>query len=501
MMVTNREYRPTGGRDSEIYGGYVDQEVEEHTPGETESAPNKRWTKNGESVKQAQRKSFVNPKAKRKESALAIICAWIVEHQIGLATNLLLLLALTHLCFPRARRQTRKFFDLSYYDTITGQYGIGWDDMLLVLCWIVVFTGLRAFTMDHILVPVGQWGGVLKQKERVRFAEQGWILMYYGAFWSMGMHIMYNSKYWLNFHELWTKWPIREIDGLTKWYYLVQFAFWIQQILVVNIEERRKDYHQMFTHHVVTCVLIFSSYGYHHTRVGNMILCIFDAVDLILPTAKILKYLRFKVAPDVAFVVFMVTWFVSRHILFLMVIHSIYRDTRDNIPHGCYTGRAGEVVGPYSVPDKFDHLIQPFLNPEGTICWTNFTRWSFLSLLLFLQGMTLVWFGMIMRVAYKFIKGEEAHDSRSDDEDEEETEDDEANMEKEAEADAVDETRDFFEAPPLEEEVGVEAINLKDRTSPARRFRKGGGSSSGVTLPGHSDRKELLGRIGCDKGS
>lgn len=94
---------------------------------------------------------------------------------------------------------------------------------------------------------------------------------------------MYNSDYWLNLRHLWTGWPNREMDGLSKWYYLVQFAFWLQQILVVNIEERRKDYTQMFTHHVITSMLIFTSYGYHQTKVGNMILCMMDVVDILLP--------------------------------------------------------------------------------------------------------------------------------------------------------------------------------------------------------------------------
>lgn|SRR5271156_255011 len=94
---------------------------------------------------------------------------------------------------------------------------------------------------------------------------------------------MYNSKYWLALEYTWKGWPDREMDGLFKWYYLVQFAFWLQQILVVNIEERRKDYAQMFTHHIVTCALMASSYGYHHYKIGNVILVTMDSVDTIFP--------------------------------------------------------------------------------------------------------------------------------------------------------------------------------------------------------------------------
>lgn len=99
-------------------------------------------------------------------------------------------------------------------------------------------------------------------------------------------YLLYNSGYWFNFRELWVGWPIRELDALMKWYYLVQFAFWLQQMLVVNIEERRKDYHQMFTHHIITSVLIFTSYGYHFTKVGNTILCLMDVADVFLPVRR-----------------------------------------------------------------------------------------------------------------------------------------------------------------------------------------------------------------------
>lgn len=52
--------------------------------------------------------------------------------------------------------------------------------------------------------------------------------------------------------------------------------------MVINIEERRKDYWQMLTHHIVTTMLIFTSYGYHQTKVANLILCIMDVVDIFL---------------------------------------------------------------------------------------------------------------------------------------------------------------------------------------------------------------------------
>ena len=98
-----------------------------------------------------------------------------------------------------------------------------------------------------------------------------------------------NSSYWLNFEELWSTWPSRQLSGELKWYYLVVLAFWLQQVLSINLEKRRKDFGQMFLHHCVTSFLIYVSYAYRWTNVGNVTLCIMDVVDFILPVYLIRK--------------------------------------------------------------------------------------------------------------------------------------------------------------------------------------------------------------------
>jgi hypothetical protein len=105
----------------------------------------------------------------------------------GLAVNLLMLLCLTHLCFPRARRHTRKFFELSYYNSESGEYCAGWNDAWMVSYWIVVFTGLRAAVLDYLLLPMAKKGGVKTKRDQTRFAEQAWLLVYYTVFWPLGM--------------------------------------------------------------------------------------------------------------------------------------------------------------------------------------------------------------------------------------------------------------------------------------------------------------------------
>ncbi|KND87728.1 Sphingosine N-acyltransferase lag1 [Tolypocladium ophioglossoides CBS 100239] len=420
---------------------------------------------------------------KRKEDGTwKHLARWFVENQIGLSFNLLALLFLAHSFIPKARIHTRKFFHLAYYNEETARYGIGSDDAYFITFCIVLFTGLRAGTMEYILAPFARLQGVTKRKTLTRFSEQAWLFVYYSVFWTLGMYIYSTSPYFLNMRKLWTDWPNREMDGLMKGYVLAQWSFWLQQIIVINIEERRKDHWQMFSHHIITTALISSCYSYHHTRVGNYILVIMDVVDLFFPVAKCLKYTGYNKLCDIAFGVFMVSWFVARHIFYIMVCCSVYAHTPSIMPSGCFRGSNSKLSGPEDPPSGLYYLVEPFINSTGRVCYNELVKWAFLTPLLLLQVLTIVWFAMIVRIAIKVIRGDGAEDTRSDDEGEEEDEEDEFIYE---------------EAQPLEEEVGVEALDLKNwerRTGVKRQ-----GSSSGMSLPGHSDRKELLGRIGCEK--
>lgn len=113
-----------------------------------------------------------------------------------------------------------------------------------------------------------------------------------------------------------------------------------------------------------------------------------------------------------------------------------------------------------------------------------------------------MWFWMIIKVAIRVLKGGDADDIRSDDEGEAE---EELGGDDDREFGVEVQTEEKKELLPFEEEVGVESINFKGRANGngvgGKRYRKGASSATGVSIAGHSvDRKELLGRIGCDKG-
>lgn len=172
-----------------------------------------------------------------------------------------------------------------------------------------------------------------------------------------------------------------------------------------------------------------------------------------------------------------------------MTCWSVFFDVPRMIPPACYRGSAAKLEGPLPIPKHgWSHLWEPFFNPTGTICFNNNIMYAFLSFLVFLQAMMVVWFMMIVQILVRMLRGKRAEDVRSNSEAENT---DEEEIEKQE--------NDHGPAQPeYMEECDAEGIDWK-----ARERRTGviktNSSSSSVSFPSHLDRKELLNRIGCEK--
>lgn len=322
---------------------------------------------------------------------------YLAQRQLKFPLRLLATVALAH-SLPALRPYTSKLLYIQYV-TPDGWATIGKDDAYFVSLWVVILVFTRAALMEYILLPTAQYLGINTKKAKIRFAEQGWMLFYYLTAWVIGMYLLEQSEYSRSIQALWIGWPHYKMHVGLKAYYLVQLACWISQIYVLNVEERRKDHVQMFTHHIVTCFLVTGSYYYYYTRVGHVILILMDVVDAMLSTAKMLKYLGFNQACDVAFGVFLVGWITCRHGLYNYITWSAIAEVGDIIEKKCY------------------------YTPDGGRCFTSTVQFVFVALLVALQIITLIWLYMIMGVVVKILKGGSAEDNRSDDESDDEDED------------------------------------------------------------------------------
>ncbi|KAK5134167.1 hypothetical protein LTR08_006827 [Meristemomyces frigidus] len=443
----------------------------------------------------------------RPESLGAMLRRGMVEHQLGVSVNLILLVGMSYILFPALRSRMSAFFWLSYPSSKKpGWYDVGERDVYLVGSFIVFFTALRAFSLEYLLMPVAGWAGIGKRKGRARFVEQSYMMIYYGIYWTWGL-VLFIRETPSDVHDqrsllisLWSGWPYLYLSASMKVYYLSQLAFWIQQIAVIHIEERRKDHVQMLTHHFITVSLIAGSYPYYQSRAGNAVLVCMDIVDFIFPLAKILKYVGLPMACDCAFGTFVVSWFVTRHVMYMTIVWSLYAHTSNVVLHyGRYSTTNSAYLSSNATTDMVGNLLQSMLHPDAqSVSWNPKLRWTFIGMLLALQCLTIVWFVMICRVVLKVVRGGNAEDTRSGDEDEDEDE------EEKVDKNFAQPSTQIIADPKKPRFIEVEATSeelyshypkrSREGSSGASKSRKSKGISSGLNLGEH---KDFLNRIGC----
>ncbi|KAL3456791.1 hypothetical protein BJX64DRAFT_31492 [Aspergillus heterothallicus] len=117
----------------------------------------------------------------------------------------------------------------------------------------------------------------------------------------------------------------------------------------------------------------------------------------------------------------MLSWFLARHVFYIIILRSTWADVLETIPKGCYHGAQTSLVGPIPPPTNgWAHLLEPFWKPSGMICYSAAFHSAFLVALGFLQLLIVIWFVLIVRVAVRVVKGLGADDIRSDNEGEDE---------------------------------------------------------------------------------
>lgn len=272
-------------------------------------------------------------------------------------------------------------------------YAKGRLDALFVAFYIVVFTFTREFSMQFILAPLARRLGLRSGKVQ-RFMEQGYTIMYFTCSASYGIWVMSHTHMWyFNTTAFYDTYPNKLHLANFKVYYLCQFAYWLQQfiVLVLQLEKPRKDYHELIIHHIVTLLLIGLSWKFHFTYIGLCVFITMDSSDIWLAFSKNLNYIDSPLTGPV-FALFIGIWFYTRHYLSLIILYSVLTEFR--------------TVGPWRLDWKNEYYK----------CWIS--QYVTFGLLGAIQLLNLYWFFLILRIAYRFAVSKQAKDERSDDEDE-----------------------------------------------------------------------------------
>lgn len=216
-----------------------------------------------------------------------------------------------------------------------------------------------------------------KPSQLEKFSESAWRFTFYLLVWFLGIFIIHDKAWLKDTHQCWVNYPRQYITDDVYAYYIIEIGFYLSLLFSQFSDVKRKDFWQMFLHHIITLSLLIFSLLCNFQRVGSLIIVLHDTADSSLELAKLGKYARNKWISDPFFGVFTVTWFVTRLYIYPKII--LYSTIYEAVEH-----------------------LQEFPAFHYFNC-----------LLCLLLAMHIVWFSMILRVVYKVVFMGIVEDTRS----------------------------------------------------------------------------------------
>ncbi|KZT62224.1 longevity assurance proteins LAG1/LAC1 [Calocera cornea HHB12733] len=274
-------------------------------------------------------------------------------------------------------------------------------DLLFIAYYVVVFAFVRQSLTLYVLRPFARYFGIRKEGKLDRFAEQGYAIIYFGVFATMGILVMRSlPTWWFRTEYFWIDYPHWEMKPLMKCYYLLQSAYWLQQLLVMvlGIEKPRKDFAELVAHHIVTLWLIGWSYLANLTFIGNAVFVTMDFSDIWLSFSKCLNYLKLDRTSLVSFAWLIIIWTYMRHFLNWRILWSVWTEFDLVAPQHRY----------------WDPPTGAYLAP-----WMRYQIFAPIALL---QVLMFFWSFLMWRILYRAVFVNVIADDRSDDEEEDEPE-------------------------------------------------------------------------------
>lgn len=228
-----------------------------------------------------------------------------------------------------------------------------------------------------------------KPSQLEKWNESAWKFTFYLVMWFFGLYILHDKTWIWETQTAWTNWPKQYMTDDIYIYYITEISFYFSLLVSQFYDVKRKDFWQMFAHHIVTLFLLISAWKLNLMRMGCIILWLHDAADPVMELAKLGVYSKKKFVSEPAFGCFILTWLVTRLTLFPYVV--LY----------------STIVEAYEMVNR-----SPYAEGTALVCY-----YAVNAFLCVLQVMHIIWFYMILRVVYNKFKYGDLNDCREDDDD------------------------------------------------------------------------------------
>lgn len=170
--------------------------------------------------------------------------------------------------------------------------------------------------LDWTEYEVKKWLRLRKKQGRTtaleRFTESAWRFTYYSAIFFYGLAVLSNKDWFWKISDCWLNYPYQNLTLDVWFYYMFSLAFYWSVCFSQFFDVKRKDFWQMFTHHIATIMLMSISFVIGIYRIGSLVIIVHDCSDMFLEIMKMAKYVKNQRLLDASFVVFTLVWVVMR---------------------------------------------------------------------------------------------------------------------------------------------------------------------------------------------
>ena len=166
-----------------------------------------------------------------------------------------------------------------------------------------------------------------------KFMECAWQCTYYTFIFVFGLYVMWGKPWFWDILHCWYDYPNHSVDDDVWWYYMISLSFYWCMTFTHFVESKRKDFWQMFFHHLVTIMLITFSWTCNLTRIGTLVLIVHDCADIPLQLSKMSIYSGHKAFCDVVFTTFALLWIITRVGIYpIWIVYSTAIDAPTIVP-------------------------------------------------------------------------------------------------------------------------------------------------------------------------
>ncbi|XP_014789026.1 ceramide synthase 5 [Octopus bimaculoides] len=174
--------------------------------------------------------------------------------------------------------------------------------------------------LDLSVRQIQRWFRLRRNQEKAntltRFTESCWRFTYYFTILIIGTIILYNKVWFWDSTECWPNYPHQHVPSEIYWYYLVELSYYVGSSLMHFTDVRKKDFWELFIHHIVTMTLMFIAWIQNIIRISCLILLVHDMADPFLEATKMASYSGHRKWCNHLFIVFTIAWYIGRLYIF-----------------------------------------------------------------------------------------------------------------------------------------------------------------------------------------